>query len=264
MSFELLTQSFPWTRYSKKLTAKIEKPRNVGCFSAEDAEGRGMYLAIGTEGVVQDGNLLSFYWLVDKEDGMIVDAKFFALGQSALIGAADIACDLIVGKNYDQAKRVSADLIDKQARDRSDEHAFPPETAPHLNLVLGAIRQAAEQCTDLPLPSSYAAPPAPLDIGEIREGGYPGWKELTIEQKLGVIEEVVDQDIRPYIALDGGGIEVMNFLHDKEVVISYKGNCTSCFSSIGATLSYIQQVIQAKVHPDLVVVPNLDGSIFQK
>ncbi len=257
MSINELVKSFPWSRYSKKLSYKIEKPHNVGTFTSEDSEERGMRFVIGTEGEASDGNSVSLYWLVDKEDGMIVDAKFQVFGQSALIGAAEVACDLIVGKNYDQVKRISADLLDRQVRDRQDEPAFPQETAPHLNLVLGAVENAAEQCTDIPLPSAYVAPPAPTDFGEVIEGGYPGWKELTIKQKLTVIEEVLDQDIRPYIALDGGGVEVLNLLNDKELVISYQGTCTSCFSSVGATLSYIQQVVKAKVHPDLVVVPDI-------
>src|SRR5262249_9986967 len=157
MSFNLLTTPFPWARYSKKLAAKIEKPRNAGYFTQQSAEERGMRLAVGSEGAIEDGNMVTLYWLVDKEDGVIVDAKFQVLGQTAVIGAAEIACDLLIRKNYDQAKRISADLIDKQVRDRSEEHAFPLETAPHLNLVLEAIEKAAEQCTDLPLPSAYVA-----------------------------------------------------------------------------------------------------------
>jgi NifU-like protein len=78
-----------------------------------------------------------------------------------------------------------------------------------------------------------------------------------LNQKLQVLEKVMDQQVRPYIALDGGGVEVINLLNDREVIISYQGNCTSCFSAVGATLSYIQQVVKAKVHPSLVVVPNL-------
>jgi NifU-like protein len=257
MGFDALTKTFPWTLYSKKLATKIERLRNAGFFSQTGAQERNMRLVLGKEGSVEEGNAIFFFWLVDKDDGSIVDAKFQAYGQSALLGAADIACDLVIGKNYDQAKRISADLIDKQVRDRSDEPAFPKETAAHLNLVLGAIDNACDQCSDLPPPAKYAAPPAPLDIGEVLEGGYPGWQELTLDQKISVIEEVMNQDIRPYIALDGGGVELINLVHEKEVVIAYHGSCTSCFSSVGATLSYIQQVIRAKVHPDLVVVPKL-------
>lgn len=262
MGIESLVTPFPWSRYSKKLIAKIEKPHNVGFFDPKLSEERGMRLVIGSDGEVEEGNIITFFWLVDREDGSIVDAKFQVLGQSALIGAAEVACDLLVGKNYDQAKRIGADLIDKQVRDRSDEPSFPPETAPHLNLVLEAIEQAAEQCTDIPLAANYAAPPAPMDIGEIVEGGYPGWEQLSKKRKITVLEEVLNSDIRPYIALDGGGVELLDLSDNNEVLIAYQGNCTSCYSAVGATLSYIQQVIQGKVHPDLVVVPDLSSSPF--
>lgn len=257
MGIKKLTESFPWSRYSKKLVVKIDNPRCGGIFTVEESEERGMRMVTSTEGEVVDGNAVRFYWLVDKEDGVIVDAKFQVFGQSALIGAAEVACELIVGKNYDQAKRISADLIDKQVRDRADDPAFPKETAAHLNLVLEAIEAAAEQCTDIPVAANYVAPPAPVDIGEVVEGGYPGWETLTLKQKIQVLEEVLDRDIRPYIALDGGGVEILNLLQDKEVVIAYQGTCTSCYASVGTTLSYIQQVLRAKIHSDIVVTPNI-------
>lgn len=257
MGFHSLTTSFPWSRYSKKLISKIDNPRCVGFFSPEESEARAMRLVESTEGSREDGNMVRLYWLVDKDDGIIVDAKFQVFGQSALIGAAEAACDLLVGKNYDQAKRITAELIDKQLRDRSDEPAFPNETYPHLNLVLNAIDSAAAQCTDIPFADTYVAPPVPQDIGEVREGGYPGWAELSLKKKLAVIEQVLDQDIRPYIALDAGGVSVLNLLNDREVIIAYQGTCTSCYSSVGTTLSYIQQVLKAKVHPSLVVIPEI-------
>ncbi len=262
MSLETLTTPFPWARYSRKLIAKIENPRNVGVFSPEESEARGMRLAIGKDGRIEDGNCIWLYWLVDKEDGIIVDAKFQVFGQSALIGAAEAACEIIIGKNYDQAKRVSTDLLDAHLRDRSEEHAFPKETFPHLNLVLSAIEDAAEQCTDIPFADTYVAPPVPTSIGEVVEGGYPGWMELPLKKKIAVIEQVLDNDVRPYIALDAGGVEVINLLQDKEVVITYQGSCTSCYSAIGTTLSYIQQVLRAKVHPSLVVIPDMDTQMF--
>ncbi len=257
MGFESLIAPFPWSRYSKKLAGKIEKPFNSGAFDKEQSEQRGMRLVVGIEGDVRDGNCVQFFWLVDQEEGSIVDAKFQVFGQSALIGAADVACDLVIGKNYDQAKRIGADLIDKQVRDRLDAPAFPQETAPHLNLVLDAIDHAADQCLDIPLPAAYAAPPAPDRIGDVLEGGYPGWEEMDDEKKLAILEQVLNNEIRPYIALDGGGVEIKE-LNKNQLIISYQGNCTSCFSAVGATLSYIQQTIKARVHPDLQVVPDLE------
>lgn len=263
MGLELLITPFPWYRYSKKLVAKIENPRNAGLFTPEESEARCMKLAIGEEGRVEDGNCVKIYWLVDPDDGIIVDAKFQVYGQSALIGAAEAACEVIIGKNYDQAKRVSADLIDRQLRDRSDEPAFPRETFPHLNLMIGALENAAEQCEGIPVADTYVAPPVPSSIGEVVEGGYPGWSELTLKKKIALIEQVLDSDVRPYIALDAGGVEVINLIEDKEVIIAYQGTCTSCYSAIGTTLSYIQQVLRAKVHPSLVVIPDIDPQNFR-
>lgn len=256
MGLNALITPFPWNRYSKKLAAKIDKPQHVGFLTKEEAEARDLRLVLGKEGAIEEGNIIQLYWLVDKDDGIIVDARFQVFGQSVLMGGGEIVCELVIGKNYDQARRISADLIDKQVRDKSEVSAFPRETYPHLNLILGALDMAADQCLDIPLSTSYVAPPMPLDIGEVREGGYPGWQELSLKQKLGVIEEVLNNEIRPYIALDGGGVEVLNLV-DNQVIISYQGACTSCYSSIGTTLSYIQQMIRAKVHPELNVTPEL-------
>lgn len=259
MSLQTLTLPFPWSRYSKKLNAKIDKPRCAGFLTKEQSEERGMRLTVGREGSVEDGNLIEIYWLIDPDDGIIVDARFQAYGQSALIGAAEIACELVVGKNYDQARRISADLIDKQVRDHPDEPAFPKETSPHLNLVLGAMDNAADGCMDIPLAANYVAPPAPRDIGEILEHGYPGWDTLSQVQKISLIEEVIARDIRPYIELDAGGVKIIDLINGNELLIAYQGSCTSCFSATGTTLSYIQQVLRGKVHPSLIVVPDLSG-----
>lgn len=259
MSLTTLLHSFPWSRYSKKLIAKIEKPRCSGFFTKEESDERTMRLAIGKEGTVTEGNTVWLYWLVDPDDGIIVDAKFQVYGQSALIGAAEVICELVIGKNYDQARRIGSDLIDKHVRDKADIPAFPQETYPHLNLVIGALDHAAEQCMDIPLAVNYIAPPAPLDIGEVLEGGYPGWLELSTPQKLHLIEETLNRDVRPYIELDAGGVKILDLVNHFELLIAYQGSCTSCFSATGTTLSYIQQVLRAKVHPEITVTPDLSN-----
>lgn len=249
-----LIESFPWWGYSRKLDQKIRFPSHRGTFGQEAVVGKNLRLVTGEAGEIDEGNFVRLYLLVDRDDGMIVDGKFLAYGQTALIGAADALLDLVPGKNYDQAKRISADLIDKELRDRADTPAFPKETYPHLNLVLFALDEAAEECSDLPLPLHYMAPPAPREIGEVLEGGYPGWDGLAMKEKVAIINDVLDREVRPYIALDGGGVELVELVKN-EMIIDYQGNCTSCFSAVGATLSYIQQVIRAKVHPDLNVIP---------
>lgn len=251
---------FMWARYSKKLAAKIENPKFSGFFSHEEAKARNLRLVIGRAGSRIEGNAATFYWLVDESDGVIVDVKFQVFGSSALIGAAESGGELLIQKNYDQAKRISAELLDRQLRDRGSEEAFPPETAPYLNLVLEAIEAAVEQCVDIPVAETYMAPPLFSEM-EGQEG-WPGWKELSKEQKLAVIEEIINKEIRPYIELDAGGIQIVNFIDEKELIIAYQGSCTSCYSATGATLTAIQQVLRSRVDPEIIVTPDLGSLDF--
>jgi NifU-like protein len=254
MSDPKFTLSFPWSRYSKKLAQKIENPRHAGFFSTEEAKERGMRFAMGKQGSPEDGNIIGLYLLVDESDGIIADAKFQVFGHSALIGAAEAACEILIRKNYDQALRLTGDLIDKQVRDKKNTAAFPEETNAYLNLVLDAIEQAAEQCLDIPFAENYV--PTPLESkGESGEG-YPGWDALNREQKIAVIEEVIATEIRPYIELDAGGVQILDLVNDRELIIAYEGACTSCHSATGATLHAIQEILRAKVDKSLLIVPD--------
>ncbi len=246
---------FPWYNYSKKLLLRIENPRYVGSFDPQEAVARQMRLVTGREGDISDGHLVDIHLLVDESDGIIADAKFQAFGSSALIGAAEAACDTLLRKNYDQARRISADLIDKQFRDKPDTDAFPAEMASYLNLVLSAIEKAADLCEGIPFAQAYSAPPLSFDLPST--GLYPGWKDLPTQEKIAVIEEIINQEIRPYIELDAGGIQILNLVEDKELIIAYQGACTSCHSATGATLNAIQQILQARIDPDIIVTPDL-------
>lgn len=237
-----------WSCYSKKLVQKIESPRHSGFFSAEEAKDRGMRLAVGK----QEG--VSLYLLVDESDGVIADAKFQVFGPSALIGAAESACEILIRKNYDQAMRLTANLIERHLRDKAEIPAFPEESNGYLNRVVDAIEQAAQQCLDIPFAENYVQTPLEA-IGGSTEG-YPGWNLLSREQKIAAIEEIIAVDIRPYIELDAGGIHIVDFIDNKQLIIAYEGACTTCYSSTGSTLNAIQEILRAKVDPHLQVVPD--------
>lgn len=243
----------PWMQFSRKLSGKIENPRFVGCFFLEEAEARGMRLATGCSGDKKQGLRVQIYWLVDESDGVIADAKFQVLGPPALIGLAEACSEFMMRKNYDQAHRVTAELIDKQLRDKKDKEAIPKEAYRSLNLVLEAAFQAAEKCMDIPLSESYVPTPMQPIEGEPRL--YPGWDTLNVKQKISVIEEIIATEIRPYIELDAGGIEIVSLV-GSDLTIAYKGACTTCPSSTGSTLQAIQQILSIRVHPELRVIPD--------
>ena len=223
-------------KYSKALTKLILNPTCAGHLTQSE----GMRLVMGQE------RGLKIYFLIDESDGVIADAKFQIFGPPALVGAAEIACKLALRKNYAQVSRFTADLLDK------DLH-FPKDAYTYLNLVLSAIDQAMSACQDMPLPASYVEPPIPGMPTEQSE--YPGFTSLEKIHQIAVLEQIIDTDIRPYIELDEGGIRIVDF-KETELIIAYEGACTSCYSAVGATLSSIQQILAAKVHPEITVVPD--------
>ena len=243
------TFSFPWTKYSRKLKSKIENPHHAGSFTPEEAKERGVRLVMGKQEKSID--IVVLFLLIGETDGVIADAKFQVFGPSALIGAAEAACELLIRKNYDQARRLTAELIDKQVRDKSDIPAFPEESNTYLNLVIDAIEMAAEQCLDIPF-----AVPTPLDAHREGGEGYPGFALLNREQKIQVIEEIIATEIRPYIELDAGGVQIVDLVDDRELIIAYQGACTSCYSATGSTLNAIQEILRSKVDPHLIITPD--------
>lgn len=244
-----MIRPFYWEAFSKKLREKIDRLRFCGFFTEKIAEEKQMRCVIGKE------KHLQLYWLVDESDGVIADAKFQAFGPVGLIAAAEIATELVLRKNYDQASRLNADLIDQHVRDRKETSAFPKECDPFLNQVLSAIDHAVHQCLDIPFTVQYDTTPIELDFGEI-PGGIPGWQEFPASQKVKILEEVLDKEIRPYIELDAGGVKLIELKENGEVIISYEGSCTTCHSATGSTLTAIQKILKARVHPSLSVTPS--------
>lgn len=248
---------YPWSLYSKKLSQKIDHPQFVGFFNPEDVQGRGLRLVIGRQGSVSDGHQVTLYWLVDEMDGVIADIRYQMVGPSALIGALEAACQFLLRKNYDQARRMSADLIDREVRDRPHQDAFPVEFYGHLNLVLDAVEEAAGLCMDIPIDETELISPLPPEM--LSGSGIEGWKELPKKEQIAIIEQVIEADIRPYIELDAGGVQIIDLSDEYRLTIAYQGSCTSCHSATGSTLSAIQHILQAKVDSAIQVIPDLSS-----
>lgn len=245
--------------YSKKLLHRIENPLSVGFFTQKDAKAKGMRLSLGSAGEIGQGQRVCFFLLVDEEDGVIADVKFQAFGPPGLTGACESGCELLLRKNIMQARRISVSLLDKQMQDRNGKTAFPEEEGALLNLVLDAIDDATEKCMDIPVSDSYVAPPT-FAQGQTLQ--YPNWHELRDSQKKTVLESVIDEDIRPYVELDAGGVKLIK-IEGNQVTIAYSGNCTSCFSSVGSTLEAIGQIFRTKIHPDLTVIPDTSSLVLE-
>jgi len=75
----------------------------------------------------------------------------------------------------------------------------------------------------------------------------------SADEKLLRINALLDERIRPGLAGDGGGVEVIDF-DGTTLQISYHGACGSCPSAQGGTLSYIEGLLQSEVDPGIRVI----------
>ena len=73
------------------------------------------------------------------------------------------------------------------------------------------------------------------------------------DPKIAEINTLLDERIRPYLASDGGWLEVLE-LEDHTLKIRYEGACGSCPSSLTGTLMAIENMIKEEIDPEIEVV----------
>jgi NFU1 iron-sulfur cluster scaffold homolog, mitochondrial len=73
------------------------------------------------------------------------------------------------------------------------------------------------------------------------------------DPNLRSIEALLDERIRPYLAGDGGWLEVVE-LANNTLKIRYEGACGSCPSSLTGTLMAIENMIKDEIDPEIEVI----------
>jgi Fe-S cluster biogenesis protein NfuA len=76
---------------------------------------------------------------------------------------------------------------------------------------------------------------------------------MSDDPRLARINELLDEKIRPYLASDGGWLEVVS-LKESTLTIRYQGACGSCPSSLSGTLMGIESLIRQDIDPEIEVV----------
>ena len=79
------------------------------------------------------------------------------------------------------------------------------------------------------------------------------FQNCNVKDKMLIIEAVLDQAIRPALANDGGGIDVLG-IEGNVINVHYQGACGTCPSSTTGTLSYIETFLKDTLHHDLTVI----------
>jgi len=79
------------------------------------------------------------------------------------------------------------------------------------------------------------------------------FQDCNVKEKMLIIEAVLDQAIRPALANDGGGIDILG-IEGNVITAHYQGACGTCPSSTTGTLSYIETFLKDTLHHDLTVI----------
>ncbi len=76
---------------------------------------------------------------------------------------------------------------------------------------------------------------------------------LNKEEQIAQINSIMDKSIRPGLAGDGGGLEVLNF-ENNVLTVHYQGACGSCPSATGGTLQFIENTLKRDLDPAIRVM----------
>ena len=116
--------------YSEKVIEHYENPRNVGGFTADDAD-----VGTGMVGAPACGDVMKLQIKVNAATGLIEDAKFKTYGCGSAIASSSLVTEWVKGKTLDQALAIKNTAI-------AEELALPPVKIHCSILAEDAIKAA--------------------------------------------------------------------------------------------------------------------------
>jgi Fe-S cluster biogenesis protein NfuA len=109
-----------------------------------------------------------------------------------------------------------------------------------MRQIAGPIREAPAADADS---AKYAAEAEGMDLDKLSDAD---------KERLGRINDILDEQIRPYLQGDGGDLYVVG-LEGNKLTVHYQGACGSCPSSISGTLAGIENLVR-QIEPEMEVV----------
>jgi NifU-like protein len=80
----------------------------------------------------------------------------------------------------------------------------------------------------------------------------PAKSKLTNLQKIKMIEDVLEREIRPSLQHDGGDIDLIDVIGDR-VIVATRGACASCHASQVTLKGFVEMKLKETVSPDLII-----------
>jgi NifU-like protein len=268
--------------YTKTVKDHFLNPRNVGVI--EDADG------VGEVGSLACGDALTLYFKLD-ENKKIKDAKFQTFGCASAIASSSALTEMIKGLTLEEAETITNDKIaeflgglPKQkmhcsvlGRDAL-EKAIANYRGEAEKKVEGNIICECFGVTDLEIKRAVKENSLKSieDVTNyVKAGGgceschdkiqkiidetlgleIPALKKvirLTNIQKIKLIEETLEREIKPALKKDGGDIDLVD-VDGNNVLVKLQGTCATCVASQITLKHYVESKLRELVAPELLV-----------
>ena len=88
--------------------------------------------------------------------------------------------------------------------------------------------------------------------------GGGNFEEMTLVQQIKAVDAIVDENVRQFLIMDGGDMEIIDIKKSDEYIdiyIRYLGACSSCSSSATGTLYAIESTLKEKLSSKIRVLP---------
>ena len=89
------------------------------------------------------------------------------------------------------------------------------------------------------------------------EGGAK-FEDMTLVQQIKAVDAIIDENIRQFLIMDGGNMEIIDIKKGDEytdIYIRYLGACNGCASSSTGTLYAIESTLKEKLSKNIRVLP---------
>ena len=269
--------------YTDKVKEHFLNPRNVGVIDKPDG--------MGEVGSLACGDALTLYFKLD-DAGRIKEAKFQTFGCASAIASSSALTEMIVGLTLEEAEKITNEKIAEylgglpqekmhcsvMGRDAL-EKAIANYRGEQEKKIDGeivcecfgvtdrqierAVREnhltTIEQVTDY-VKAGGGCGNCHEKIQQIIDAVLglsgvtirPKVKKLTNIQKIRLIEQTLEREIKPALNQDGGDIELVD-VDGNAVQVRLRGTCATCKKSQITLKHYVEHKLRELVAPELVV-----------
>jgi NifU-like protein len=266
--------------YTDKVKEHFLNPRNVG--DVENPDG------VGEVGSLACGDALKLTFKLD-ENKRIKEAKFKTFGCASAIASSSALTEIIKGMTLDEALKVTnqdiaqylgglpdekmhCSVMGKQALDKAVEnYRGAPQLEPGAKIICEcfgvtdkeierAIREnnlsTVEDVTNYTKAGGGCGnchdAIAQLLERVKAEPKTDAKPKLTNLQKIRMIEETIEREIRPSLKHDGGDIEITDIIGNR-VIVALRGACSTCKASEITLKDFVEHRLRELVSQDITV-----------